>query len=155
MFGTQQAIDVEKCRARYSYDPETGELTSKKYGKVLKAKGGDKNQYMIVRIDRKVRYQHRVIWAIHYGVDPGDLIIDHVDGDGHNNKIENLRACSQLNNVWNTKTPKGYSYFRGKYMASIRKDGRKIYLGVYDTEAEARQAYLEAATELHGEFLNV
>ena len=44
---------------------------------------------------------------------------------------------------------KGYYPFRGGYMARIAANGKQIYLGVYPTEAEAHEAYLEAKVRLH------
>lgn len=47
---------------------------------------------------------HRIIWILHNGEIPADLVIDHVDGDSLNNKIENLRVVTQKVNCQNSST---------------------------------------------------
>ena len=50
---------------------------------------------------------HRIIWALVNGQDPGALVIDHRDGDPQNNSIENLRACTEAENLQNKRSPVG------------------------------------------------
>lgn len=76
---------------RYTYDPESGEVTSKKTGAPLRRK--DISGYNIVTINSKIRKLHRVIWKMMTGEEP-DGMIDHIDGDPANNKWENLRCVS-------------------------------------------------------------
>lgn len=40
----------------------------------------------------------------------------------------------------------------GKYRAVIRRDGKRLNLGVYNTAAEAHAAYCDAAKKIYGEF---
>ncbi len=145
-------IDVEEFSARYSYDPETGLLTNKHTGNIIKGKAGANSRYIGFLWKGKLWQAHRVAWAIHHGEDPGELCIDHIDGDGHNNRINNLRACTHQQNICNRKPTKGYTKRYGKYEAQIKHNGKTIYIGMYKTEAEARRAYLEKAKELFGEF---
>lgn len=74
--------------------------------------------------------------------------IDHVDGVTTNNHISNLRNVTNQENLFNTRC-KGYCFDRGKYKAEIQLNGKSIYIGRYDTEAEAREAYLNKKPELH------
>ena len=76
-------------------------------------------------------------------------IIDHIDGDKSNNKIDNLREVTNQQNAFNNKMAKGYTYDRGKYRACIVINAKKIYLGSFDTSEEARQAYLDAKKIYH------
>ena len=88
---------------------------------------------------------HRLVWCYFYGEFPsGDL--DHINGDRQDNRIENLRLATKLQNSWNRKNVKGYVYLssRKKYKAQIRKGGKHINLGHFDTEEEAKNAYLVA-----------
>ena len=104
---------------------------------------------------RKMFQLHRIVYkAYHPSWDIMDSsmnnCIDHIDGNKQNNNIENLRVVTNQENQFNTKA-KGY-YFnkrRNKWMAYIMVDGKLINLGYYDTEAEARQAYLTAKAKLH------
>ena len=59
------------------------------------------NRYFVTRVDGKLYYNHRLIFMMHYGYMPD--YIDHVDGDGFNNKIENLRECTAQQNQFNRK----------------------------------------------------
>lgn len=43
----------------------------------------------------------RVIWTIHHGNIPPDMIVDHIDGNPHNNRITNLRCISSKENAMN------------------------------------------------------
>ena len=104
---------------------------------------------------------HRVIWAMTYGVWPGN--IDHIDGDRTHNKLRNLREATKTQNAQNKKVHKnnktglkGVSLHRktGKWLAQIMTGGNGQYLGLFDTPEEAHEAYCAAAQRLHGEFYN-
>ncbi len=103
-----------------------------------------------------------VVWAIHKGDwPPGRCDVDHIDGDGSNDRIENLRLASRSQNMANsrfrTKSKdrlKG-AYFRshsGRWYSCIKVDYRKIYLGTFYSEEEAHEAYMDAAQKHFGEF---
>ena len=145
-------IDVELVQSLYDYDSKTGDLTSKKTGRVLKAKGGPNGIYRSVNIEGKLYYQHRVAWAIYHSEDPGDLVVDHIDHNGHNNAIDNLRACTHEQNICNRSTTKGYTKRGNRFEAQIKHKTQTIYIGLFETAEAARAAYLEKATELFGEF---
>ena len=59
---------------------------------------------------------HRVVWLLVNGEDPGDMIIDHIDGDRKNNKVSNLRKIHQEENSRNN---------------SKRKDNKTGVVGVH------------------------
>lgn len=100
---------------------------------------------------------HRVIYAMHKGAWDFDKV-DHIDGDKLNNAIENLRECSNAENLRNQRgnvnraLPKGVYPHRGRFIASICKDYKSRHLGVFDTPEQAQAAYNVAALELHGSF---
>ena len=75
--------------------------------------------------------------------------IDHINGDKLDNRIENLRWCSHSTNQRNKPSIKGYYWNKQmqKWQARIRIEDKKKHLGYFDTEAEARAAYV-AATNL-------
>jgi hypothetical protein len=144
----------EKCKLfeskGYTYNPETGEITGV-YGKVITAKT---NGYihLSTSLDGKMigLQAHQFAWWMSYREVPDeDLVIDHIDRDPANNRISNLRLTTQqennLNRDW-IENVKGYYFFKltGKWRASIKVDGKRIHLGLFDTEEEARQAYLDA-----------
>jgi len=99
---------------------------------------------------------HRVAWMLTTGEWP-DRHIDHINGMRDDNRFSNLRLATHSENQMNRR-PRGVSgkgatqHSCGKFQASIKKDGTTIYLGLYDTRAEAQAAYRRAATTLFKEF---
>jgi hypothetical protein len=106
------------------------------------------------RPSRDMIYMHRVIMNTNQRV-------DHWDHDGLNNRRSNLRVCSQTQNLGNTikrenttSRYKGVSWHRAgnKWMAQIRFQSSRAYLGSFVDEKDAALAYNRAAQELFGEF---
>lgn len=103
---------------------------------------------------------HRIVFFIHHNYFPE--VVDHIDGDKLNNRIDNLRdAKYQGNNVINaqarsdnTSGYKGVTWHKnvGKWHSSVFKSGKRYYCGVHDCKHEAAKAYNEKAKELFGEF---
>jgi len=59
--------------------------------------------YWKINIDGLKSSAHRVVWVLFHGEIDSDLFIDHIDGDGTNNKIENLRLVPRVINARNAK----------------------------------------------------
>jgi hypothetical protein len=103
---------------------------------------------------------HRIIYEIHNETIPLGMQIDHIDGNPLNNKIENLRLCNQVQNRQNSKLSKnnttGYRGIiktpSGKYQARLTIDGKKLYLGLFNTPKEAFNCVEQKRKELYGEF---
>lgn len=101
------------------------------------------------------------------GVTDPAVTVDHINGDKLDNRRENLRIASGAENRCNKKLYsnntsgfKGVEYrpdCRGRFRATIKRDGTLRYLGWFDTAEDAARAYNTAALEIHGEFarLNV
>lgn len=113
-----------------------------------------------VRIGGVRVYTSHIVWFLHHGWWPSEkqVWIDHIDGNIENELIENLRSSnpSQNNanrsNRKNKELPKGIGYQNGKFRAGIQFEGRRYFLGGFDTEAEAQAAYVGASRVLHGEW---
>ena len=103
------------------------------------------NGYRQFRFDGTLALEHRAIWELHNGPIPDGLVIDHINRDKTDNRIENLRVATRSQNNHNTEA-KGYSWSRSqkKFVAYISDMGRSINLGSFDNEEDARGAYLEA-----------
>jgi hypothetical protein len=76
--------------------------------------------------------------------------IDHININSLDNRIENLRvATMSQQNVNQTRrlTAKGYCRHKGKWCATIRINCKVKYLGYFEKEEDARNAYLNAVNE--------
>jgi hypothetical protein len=104
-----------------------------------------------VHIGGVARYVHRLIWLHQHGEWP-DGQIDHINGNPHDNRIENMRVVTPAQNSSNRRH-KGISFDKRNYArpwrARIMLDGRSISLGYYDTEAEAMAEYQRAKRVYH------
>ncbi len=112
-------------------------------------------------INKKTYQLHRIIFFMHHGYLPE--IIDHIDGNGLNNKIENLREATTSQNAWNTKIhPKTTSKFknvvfikdRKKWTCRLMVRGKVIHRGSFDSPEQANEFAISLRKELHGEFAN-
>ena len=119
----------------------------------LKGSIGNKG-YLVTCLtkNRKQKYFriHQLIAMTFLGFVPNRhvLVIDHIDRDKLNNKLENLRVVTQRENTHNKnikKTSKytGVSYYQNHYYARIwdTKLNKNEYLGRYKDEKEASEAY--------------
>lgn len=140
---------------RLKYTPEDGKVwwvNHPRWSSYAGREAGNVNQggYRKIKFCGKQYLTHRVAWLLQYGAWPvGD--IDHIDGDPSNNKLKNLRDVSHRVNLQNRKsaTAKNKTGFlgvvkrRNKYAAHIHKNGKQIYLGLFETAEQAHQTYME------------
>lgn len=98
---------------------------------------------------------HRVILGL---TDPS-VYVDHIDGDGLNNKRVNIRTATNKENSRNRGPKCGKEYkgvfwhkSRKKWGATIVVDRRTHNLGRFNSKHDAAKAYNEAAIKYHGEF---
>jgi len=117
------------------------------------------NNYYIVRYDGRLRMLHRVVWDYHNGTCEG-FLVDHINGDPSDNRIENLRLCNYSTNAANSRMHRDnavglkgvHKHSDGRYRAQICKDGKKRHLGLFETKELAHEAYVEAANKLFKSF---
>jgi hypothetical protein len=94
---------------------------------------------------------HRVAWSLHYGREP-ELFIDHIDGNGLNNRISNLRSVSHIQNMKNQKLREtntsgvcGVSWSNGRKNGFwVARIGNK-HIGCYSKFEDAVKARHEAS----------
>jgi len=88
--------------------------------------------------------------------------VDHKDDDGLNNRRSNLRLLDNTNNI-RRKRPnlsgtskfKGVSRFRDRWQASIKVNGKSIWIGLFIDERNAALAYDNAAKLYFGEHARI
>ena len=89
------------------------------------------------------------------------FIVDHIDGNGLNNRRCNLRFATIGENnrnirmtAANTSGRKGVDWHKRckRWRAQIKFEGKKIHLGYYSNVEDAHAAYCAASERLHGEF---
>ena len=109
---------------------------------------------------QKTIYMHRLL----AGASGRGQQVDHADRDTLNNRRGNLRICSNAQNMHNSwigkRNKSGYKgvcwcSFTSRWKAQIRVNGRKMFLGRYNSAEDAARAYDAAARDLSGEFARV
>ena len=111
------------------------------------------NGYNHIMCNGKWIYRHRLMGYTFLVLDlnnPKDKI-DHIDGNKLNNSLNNLRVVNQQQNQWNRTCAKGFYWNKcnKNWKAQIQLNGKTIYLGLYNSESEARNAYITAKLIYH------
>lgn len=158
---------IDLVRDFLSYDQHTGIFVYKqKRGRAVVGKiAGSNHQhdesphlwYQVIGINKQYYKAHRLAWYLFYGVDPAENEIDHKDGNGLNNAISNLRICTSGQNNQNRRLRtnnvtglNGVDFMKrqGKYRARISKEGKTVFLGVFESAEQAFAAHEKARHNL-------
>lgn len=152
-------LSQERVKELYDYDAENG-LMIRKFKNGKRKVCGDKPGYHhgrgMLSIDGRYYYTHRVIWLWHHGYMPE--FIDHIDRNPMNNRIENLRPATRLENNHNKGTQRnnssgypGVSWDkqREKYRVRIMNENKHIHIGYFNTTEEAFLNYMLAKIQYH------
>lgn len=162
-------MTAELVRSLLDYDPSTGQmiwllppkqhlnLLGKPAGRMNA--GGSGKYYCAIQIDGKKYKRSRLAYLWMMGSFPPECI-DHINGDSTDDRWENLRAASRLENARNVARglngaglPMGVRRaLSGRFVARISVEKRLLTLGTFDTPSEAEAVYLEARKKYFGEF---
>lgn len=150
--------------ASLSYDKETGIFRWKSSTSVQKLVGkiaGTIDSYgrQLISKSRRQYFAHRLAWFYVYGEFP-TMDIDHINGDHADNRIENLRLATHAENMQNHQKARkdsksglaGVSKAPGKrngWNSEIRTNGKKTYIGYFETKELAHDAYLQEKRRQH------
>lgn len=116
--------------------------------------------YLRVKLDGHPLFLHRIIWKWMTGEDP--ILVDHRDHKTDKNWWGNLRNATVAQNTHHMhghkdrKFPgalKGAYRHKAGWLSFVGIDGKQRYLGVFKTEIEAHERYVEEAKLLHGDFM--
>lgn len=154
-------ITIEKIKTHFEY--KDGNLYWKKPTsrtvKIGNLAGCESNGYRIIRINGKYIYMHQAIYLLFHGYIP--KIIDHVDNNRKNSKIENLREATKAQNAWNAKLNcRNTSGVRGvswnkqtkKWRAALMVNGKSLHLGRFSDIQDAENAVKLARKQHYGNY---
>lgn len=133
----------------YTYDHLTGYIFNS-WNKICSCENNGGYIRLTTYSNNKCIYTtaHQLAWYLYYNDVP--TMIDHINRIKTDNRICNLRLTDKFKNHQN-QTARGYYFLKdnNKYFASINVNKKKIYLGCYSTEAEAKIAYDAAKEKYH------
>jgi hypothetical protein len=104
-------------------------------------------------------YMHRLVLQV-----PDDMVVDHIDHDGLNNRRANLRSATLTQNSQHRRALtmragrpvasrfKGVTRSGRMWQVSIQISGHRLYLGQYSRETDAAQMYDRYARAAFGEY---
>lgn len=151
---------IELFRSLLRYEPDTGLfywIAERPGQRRLGNVAGHKSDlgYVKILIRPTNVSAHRLAWAFMTGKWPTHEI-DHINGERHDNRFDNLRQATRAQNCQN-KRLRGNgaaglpgAHVRGnRYTAIIDANGVRHRLGTFSTAEEASAVYLEARRRLH------
>lgn len=157
------SLTVSRTRELLDYDPLTGALTwridrpgGKRAGDTAGGLNGDR--YVVVGIDGRQFYGHRLAW-LHQTGDWPPHGIDHIDLTHDHNWWANLRPATKSQNGQNVLVARcnsksgvlGVCWIEKlqRWRAQITVDRRPKFLGHFLTLQEAADAYAAAKVRFH------
>jgi len=161
------AILLFARRIRYGYKFRRIPLTRGKYAIVdpedynwlmqYKWHANGRQEGSLYAVNQKRQKMHRLIMNA-----PKGMVVDHINGNGLDNRKTNIRLATYTQNSWNSRhgMGQGTSRYKGviwskrnnKWEAVISVNGRRKHLGYFIDEKKAARAYDKAAKELRGEY---
>lgn len=147
-------ITEKRLKEILEYSKETGIFVWKKTKGKRAVKGNiagsiKDNGYRVIGIDKKEYREHRLAWLYEYGYMPKE--IDHKDRNKSNNKIDNLRDATRAENMKNLPKRKdnksgvtGIYKNNKKWRVLISNNGKRVYVGDFESMNEAKKARREA-----------
>ena len=146
-----------------------GNVKNVKTGRILKASVDARGYYLCVNLckggSQKLHKIHKLV-AKHFLDAPENdeqTMVDHINRQKYDNHYLNLRFVSNKQNQQNsTKRQNTSSFYKGvyfhkvtqKWCASISINGKQKYLGLFESEKDAAEAYNKACDIYYGEYGN-
>ena len=161
---------LEELKEHFDYNPDTGIIIWKKPTNPrikVGAEAGHKTVKTKNLVYREIKFNytqykaHRLAYYMYHGIDPRNNDVDHEDRNGLNNKINNLRLATRLENSRNRKFQKNntsgvtgvtWDKRRGRWVAQLKLNGKYKFLGYYLNIQDAAQARKEGEKKYFGKF---
>jgi hypothetical protein len=161
-------VEITQERLKELFDYREDGIFVRKIATSNRVKAGDSagwvtkgGNYVGICVNGKKYLMHRMIFLYHHGYLP--KYIDHIDGNGLNNRIENLREATHSQNLMNvpgragTKSGIKNVYWHSKLhkWAVHVKIGEKVkYFGLYEDIELAELVATEVRNKYHKQFAN-
>ena len=158
-------LNQQIVKELFNYNSETG-ILSNAFDRSSRAKKNNRvgsvspvHGYRTFSINKKTYYEHRIIWLYVYGYFP--KTIDHINNDKTDNRLINLRECTQSQNCANRIISKANtSGFKGvswnnekqKWRVILVANKKRLYLGDFLSKFEAKKVYDLNAKKYFGDF---
>ena len=104
------------------------------------------NGYYVIKFNNKRYLEHRLIYTLFNGQIPKNLVIDHIDQNRLNNKIENLRIVDRGMNRMNTDKSKNIKVINGKYIGVFIHNKKRV-TKTFSNEIDAKNWVLNMRQE--------
>lgn len=150
---------ISKQRLQELFDYRDGKLYAKHGRQPKFTPITNHHRYIRMRVDGVVYTLHRLIFIYHHGYAP--KIIDHINNDRSDNRIENLREATQQQNCLNRRVHtnnksgiKNVYFDKGckKWGVQITVDQKRKLIGYFEDIELAELVAIEARSKFHGTF---
>jgi len=144
-YSLREALDYKDGHLYWRVSVGTSKI-GKRFGGLTGKRKGRHSEYIRGAFNGKKYLEHRLIWELEKGPIPKGMEIDHIDHDGTNNKISNLRlvapGLNAKNRPLNRNNMSGicgvyWSKIRKKWIANVWINNASRYLGSFDTLFDA------------------
>lgn len=154
-------LSQAELKEQLNYNPETGVFTRLKTRRTDKigtvAGGGHNAGYIAISVKSRPYLAHRLAWLYVHGFMPRE--IDHINGVKTDNRIANLRPVTRSQNNANAGASKRsrsgsrgvFKHPNGKFRVQIKRGGKVLSLGYFETIDAASEAYRAASIEIYGD----
>lgn len=161
--------EVEQLLEKLKFDKEIGQfiwIKPNKHHPDLMGKiagcaqeSSPNKKYWIIRFNKKAYKRGHLVYFLTHGEWPKPCL-DHINGNSLDDRPENFRKATIMENTWNHKSrkrkinlPMGVRInASGTYSARISVNKKRMHLGYFNTIEEAKDIYQKARKEMYGQF---
>ena len=114
-------------------------------------------EYLAVKLFKQRYMVHHVVWWLHGGVIPDGMLLDHINRNKLDNRIENLRLVDTSENSANSSRYGNRNCYWNErvqaYQVRVQFRGKYYHVGKYFKSLNAaRKAAQQLRDEVHGKF---